>query len=118
MKNNNEGLVFKTILIVIIIGVCTSNMFGGIKDSIHQLSNSISDLANMTNNDSNDFIAMSIGEAAVHLSIPQDDLQKIIDDNSTNIPYVKIDNKIIFYKHALYKWAESAQINLKKNELN
>lgn len=47
MKNNNEGLVFKTILIAIIVGVCTSTMFGAIEDSIHQLSNSISDLIKM-----------------------------------------------------------------------
>ena len=116
MKKNNEGLVFKTILIAIIVGVCTSTMFGGIKDSIHQLSNSISDLANIPNNNSNDFIDMSIGEAAVHLNISKDDLQKIIDDDSSDIPYIKIGNKIVFYRHALYKWAESAQININKNE--
>ena len=112
MKNNNDGLIFKAILISVIVGACASSMFGGVKDSIHKLSNSIYELANRSNNDSMDVVAMDIGEVSAYLDIPKDDLQKIIDDDSTDIPYIKIGNKIIFYKHSLYKWIESAQINI------
>lgn len=114
MKNNNEGVRFKTILIVIIVCVCLSAIFGGIDDSFYQLSNSISDLAN-TNNNPNDCISMDIGEASAYLNIPKDDLQRLVDNNSTDIPYIKIGDKIIFYRHALYKWIESTQVNIEKN---
>ncbi|MDU7536221.1 MAG: hypothetical protein E7K67_04415 [Peptostreptococcaceae bacterium] len=31
------------------------------------------------------------------------------------ISYVKIDDKIIFYRYALYKWIESTKVNVTKN---
>jgi excisionase family DNA binding protein len=113
MVNNKKIVIANIVLVAVIIGISMWNLSATVSASLNNISQSISDVSYKIDDDPNQLIVYkSLGEAAHYLNIPKDDLQKIIDDKSSNIPYIKVGNKINFYRHALNEWIKSSTINI------
>jgi hypothetical protein len=55
-----------------------------------------------------------IGAAASYLGMTKAELKLIIENENSNIPYIKVGDKIIFYKDALDEWLKTSRINISK----
>ncbi|MDD2495880.1 MAG: helix-turn-helix domain-containing protein [Tissierellia bacterium] len=56
---------------------------------------------------------MDINSAAAYLGISSSDLQKIINTEGIQFPYLKVGSDFIINKYALDKWLENARIEIK-----
>lgn len=102
MKSNGESL-----------SNSVQNMSTSLSNSISQIANSIS---KSNSQDEHSVVTKrqtyDLATAAAYLGINQSQLVAIIEDRSSAIPYIKLNNEYVFYKDALDKWMETARVDL------
>lgn len=91
-------------------------------NGMYAIAQSTSSIGSVMNNQNNNNIIMNpMGNKVMldfvdtyrYLNISEDDLNKLVANPDTKIPYIKINGKYVFNKNALDKWLETARVEVK-----
>ncbi|GFP76689.1 hypothetical protein [Clostridium fungisolvens] len=103
-----------------ITDVASSSEFNGrsIANGMYAIAQSNSNISNVMNNQNNNLIMngktmLDFVDTYRYLNISEDDLNKLVANSDTKIPYLKVNGKYIFNKNALDKWLETARVEVK-----
>lgn len=69
-------------------------------------------------NEETEKASMYFNDAAIYLGFTPDEFKILIEEKNLNVPYIKLDNRYIFYKVSLDEWAKNInqqEIKLKNN---
>lgn len=89
-----------------------SSGLNNISQGLNGISNTIYSIKNQDNLISRKQI-YNITDAANYLGISQFELESIVENKDSGIPYVKVNDKYIFNKDALDKWMSTARFETK-----
>ena len=82
----------------------------GLYQGANNISTTIRDLS--FNDKENNKDVFTQDDAALYLGISQERLMQIINNEKSNIPYVKVAENFIFSKNALDKWIEESNFKM------
>ena len=81
----------------------------GVSQGLNNINNTIN---NKITNDVYEKNTMNLSDAAAYLGISEEKLIKVVYNEESKIPYIKIDGYLIFSKNALDKWIEESRFEM------
>lgn len=88
-------------------------------NGMYAIAQSTSSIGSVMNNQNNNNLTMNnktmldFVDTYRYLNISEDDLNKLVANPDTKIPYLKISGKYVFNKKALDQWLETARVEVK-----